>query len=437
MERGRSREIYEALKRVIPGGVNSPARSFKGVGGEPPVISYGRGAHVFDVDGNEYVDYLAAWGPLILGHAPLQVVEIIDRAAQRGTAFGAPSELEYEMARLVVDAVPGIEMVRFVNSGTEATMSALRLARGYTGRNKVLKFDGCYHGHVDSLLVQAGSGVATLGLRGVDGVPDAYAGETVVAPFNDAQAVASVFDRYGSEMASVIVEPIAANMGLVAPAEGFLQELRRVTRESGALLIFDEVVTGFRVGYGGAQEKFGVIPDLTCLGKVIGGGLPVAAYGGRAEVMEMIAPTGPVYQAGTLSGNPLAMAAGSVTLKTLSQPGTYARLEELGGRLQTGLEKAAAESEIEMAVARVGSMFTPFFAAGPVKDYESAKRSDAERFKRFFWSLLEAGHYLAPSPFETSFVSLAHGEEDIDATVEAAGTALRAARGDRGSDSRR
>lgn len=429
VERGRSREVYEALKRVIPGGVNSPARSFKGVGGAPPVIAYGRGPHVYDVDGNEYVDYLAAWGPLILGHAPLQVVEILDRAAKRGTAFGAPSELEYEMAKLVVDAVPGIEMVRFVNSGTEATMSALRLARGYTGRSKVLKFDGCYHGHVDSLLVQAGSGVATLGLRGVDGVPDSYASETIVAPFNDATAVASVFGEHGGDVAAVIVEPIAANMGLVPPTEGFLGELRRLTRESGALLIFDEVVTGFRVGYGGAQEKYGVIPDLTCLGKVIGGGLPVAAYGGRAEVMEMIAPTGPVYQAGTLAGNPLAMAAGVVTLKTLAQPGTYERLEELGARLQTGLERAASEAEVEVQVARVGSMFTPFFASARVSDYESAKRSDVEHFKRFFWSMLDAGHYFAPSQFETSFVSLAHGEEEIDATIEAAGVALRGARG--------
>jgi glutamate-1-semialdehyde 2,1-aminomutase len=428
MERRRSHELNEALKRVIPGGVNSPARSFRAVGGEPPVIAYGRGSRVHDVDGNEYIDYLAAWGPLILGHAPLQVVEILDRAARRGTAFGAPSELEYEMARLVVDAVPGIEMVRFVNSGTEATMSALRLARGYTGRSKILKFDGCYHGHVDSLLVQAGSGVATLGLRGVDGVPDSYASETIVAPFNDPTAVTKAFAEAGQQIAAVIVEPIAANMGLVAPAEGFLKELRQLTREHGALLIFDEVVTGFRVGYGGAQEMYGVTPDLTCLGKVIGGGLPVAAYGGRAEVMEMVAPTGPVYQAGTLSGNPLAMAAGVVTLKTLKQGDVYAKLERLGARLQEGLERAAAEAEVDLQVARVGSMFTPFFTSGAVTDYQSAKRTDTERFRRFFWSLLDAGHYLAPSAFETSFVSLAHSEADIDATVEAASTALRSAR---------
>ena len=428
VERERSRELNAALRRLIPGGVNSPARSFKGVGGEPPVIAYGQGSRVHDVDGNEYIDYLGAWGPLILGHAAMPVVEILDRAAQRGTAFGAPSELEYEMAKLVVEAVPGIEMVRFVNSGTEATMSALRLARGYTGRSKVLKFDGCYHGHVDSLLVQAGSGVATLGLRGVDGVPDAYAAETIVAPFNDTSAVGAVFDEVGKDIAAVIVEPVAANMGLVLPGEGFLMELRRLTREHGALLIFDEVVTGFRVGYGGAQEKFGVIPDLTCLGKVIGGGLPVAAYGGRADIMEMIAPTGPVYQAGTLSGNPLAMAAGVVTLKTLRQAGTYEKLEALGGRLQEGLEKAATEAEVDLRVTRMGSMFTPFFTSSPVTDYESAKRSDTERFKRFFWGMMDAGHYLAPSAFETSFVSLAHSEADVDGTIEAAGKAMRAAR---------
>ncbi|MEX2237185.1 MAG: glutamate-1-semialdehyde 2,1-aminomutase [Dehalococcoidia bacterium] len=428
VETKRSAELNEGLRKLLPGGVNSPARSFAGVGGDPIVIAYGRGSRVFDVDGNEYIDYLAAWGPLILGHAPMQVVEILDRAAQRGTAFGAPSELEYEMARLVVEAVPGVEMVRFVNSGTEATMSALRLARGYTGRSKVLKFEGCYHGHVDSLLVQAGSGVATLGLRGVDGVPDAYAAETVVAPFNDIAAVAEIFGRIGDEVAAVIVEPYAANMGLVPPVEGFLEGLRRLTREHGALLIFDEVVTGFRVGYGGAQEKLGILPDLTCLGKVIGGGLPVAAYGGRADIMELMAPVGPVYQAGTLSGNPLAMAAGIVTLRTLQQPGTYERLETLGARLQAGFEKAAQEAEVDLRFARVGSMFTPFLTNAEVTDYASAKRSDVERFKRFFWSMLDQGHYLAPSAFETCFVSLAHSEADIDATIEAAGKAFRESR---------
>jgi glutamate-1-semialdehyde 2,1-aminomutase len=427
--RSRSAELNSQLRHLIPGGVNSPARSFSGVGGEPPVIAYGKGSRIYDVDGNEYVDYLAAWGPLILGHAQPAVVEVLDRAAQRGTAFGAPSELELEMARLVVDAVPGIEMVRFVNSGTEATMSALRLARGYTGRNKVLKFEGCYHGHIDSLLVKAGSGVATLGLKGSDGVPDAYATETLVAPYNDSEAVATLFERFGEEIACVIVEPVAANMGLVQPGAGFLEALREITRMHGALLIFDEVVTGFRVGPGGAQEMFGVRPDLTCLGKVIGGGLPVAAYGGPAELMEMMAPSGPIYQAGTLSGNPLAMAAGIVTLRQLQKPGVYERLEGFGARLQRGLESAASEVEVDFQFARLGSMFTPFFSTTVVDDYEGAKRCDVERFRRFFWSLLDAGFYLAPSQFETSFISLAHSEDDIDATIEAAADALRMVRG--------
>ncbi|MPZ23769.1 MAG: glutamate-1-semialdehyde 2,1-aminomutase [Dehalococcoidia bacterium] len=428
MKRQRSAEINERLRRLIPGGVNSPARSFNGVGGDPPVIADGRGSRVSDADGNEYVDYLAAWGPLILGHAAPVVVTALDEVARRGTAFGAPTELEYEMARLVVDAVPSVEMVRFVNSGTEATMSALRLARGYTHRDIVVKFEGCYHGHVDSLLVQAGSGVATLGLKGVEGVPDAYTSQTIVVPFNNLAAASEVFAKSGDRIACVIVEPVAANMGVVPPAPGFLEGLRGLTTRHGALLVFDEVVTGFRLGRGGAQEKYGITPDLTCLGKVIGGGLPVAAYGGRAELMETMAPVGPVYQAGTLSGNPLAMAAGIATLSELAKPGTYDRLESRARRLEEGLLRAAQEAEVELTVQRVGSMLTPFFTGQAVADYAGARRADGERFKRFFWSLLDQGHYLAPSAFESSFVSLAHSEADVDSTVEAAHGAMSAAR---------
>lgn len=423
----RSRDILERSRALIPGGVNSPVRAFRAVGGDPPVIAHGRGARIYDVDGNEYVDYVCSWGPLILGHAPPAVVEVLRRAAERGTSYGAPTELELEMAQLVVDAVPSIEMVRFVSSGTEATMSALRLARAYTGRSKVLKFDGCYHGHADGLLVKAGSGVATLGLPDSPGVPESYARETLVAPYNDLAAVRETFDRDGRDIAAVIVEPVAGNMGVVAPQPGFLEGLREITRQAGALLVFDEVITGFRVAYGGAQALYGVMPDLTCLGKIIGGGLPVGAYGGRRDVMEMVAPAGPVYQAGTLSGNPMAMAAGITMLRTLRDGGIYQALETVAAALAAGLADAARHAEAEVTINRVGSLMTVFFTAGPVTDYASARTSDAERYGRFFRAMLDHGVYLAPSQFEALFVSAAHGSAEVAQTVEAAREAFRVA----------
>lgn len=424
----RSRQVMERARRLIPGGVNSPARAFLGVGGEPPVIARGHGPYLEDVDGHRYIDYLASWGPLILGHAAPAVVEAVTRAASVGTSFGAPTEAEVEMARLVVEAVPSIEMVRFVNSGTEATMSALRLARGYTGRTKVVKFEGCYHGHVDSLLARAGSALATLGLPDSAGVPPSFTAETVVVPYNDPAAVDEAFSAHGEEVAAVIVEPVAANMGVVPPAAGFLEHLREATRRFGALLIFDEVVTGFRVAYRGAQERFGVVPDLTCLGKVIGGGLPVGAYGGRAEIMERVAPLGPVYQAGTLAGNPLAMSAGIATLRALARPGTYEGLERAAAALARGLEETAVAAEVPVQVNRVGSALTVFFSERPVTDYATASGADRERFTRFFWAMLRRGVYLAPSQFEACFVSLAHTDTEIGATVEAAAEAFREAR---------
>ncbi len=404
----------------MPGGVNSPVRAFRAVGGEPVVFAFGKGPYLYDVDGNEYIDYVCSWGPLILGHAHASVVEIVKRAAERGTTFGAPTELEAEMARLVVDAVPSIDLVRFVNSGTEATMSALRLARGYTGRDKIVKFEGGYHGHSDGLLAKAGSGVATLSLPDSAGVPASFAEQTLVVPYNDPGAVRDVFERHANEIAALIVEPVAANMGVVPPADGFLQSLHEITRDAGALLIFDEVVTGFRLGLGGAQSMFGVQPDLTCLGKVIGGGLPVAAYGGRREIMEQLAPLGPVYQAGTLSGNPLAMAAGVITLRILSGEGAYGVLDDLTTKFTRGLEALARHAEAPVQVNRVGSMFTMFFSDEPVTDYASAKRADTERYARFFRALLERGVYFPPSQFEACFVSLAHMEREIDATLEVA-----------------
>jgi glutamate-1-semialdehyde 2,1-aminomutase len=413
----------------MPGGVNSPVRAFRAVGGEPVVFAIGKGPYLYDVDGNEYIDYVCSWGPLILGHAHPSVVEIVKRAAERGTTFGAPTELEAEMARLVVDAVPSIDMVRFVSSGTEATMSALRLARGYTGRDKVVKFEGGYHGHSDGLLAKAGSGVATLSLPDSAGVPKSFAEQTLVVPYNDVDAVRDLFEREANEIAALIVEPVAANMGVVLPADGFLQSLRQITRDAGALLIFDEVVTGFRLGMGGAQAAFGVQPDLTCLGKVIGGGLPVAAYGGRREIMEQLAPLGSVYQAGTLSGNPLAMAAGVITLRILSGEGAYAVLDDMASKLTDGLAALARRAEVPVQINRVGSMFTMFFTDAPVIDYESAKRADAERYGRFFRALLEHGVYFPPSQFEACFVSLAHMEKDLEATLEAVEGAMGAATG--------
>lgn len=420
----RSRAAFEKAKRFIPGGVNSPVRAFRSVGLTPPVIARGQGSRIYDIDGQSYIDYVLSWGPLIVGHAHPEVVEAIRRTAENGTSFGAPTELETALAELVCERVPSVELVRMVNSGTEATMSALRLARGYTGRNKIVKFEGSYHGHADSLLIKAGSGVATLGLPDSPGVPEATASHTITVPYNDLEAVRTAFERYGEDIAAVIVEPIAGNMGVVPPLPGFLEGLRDITRAWGSLLIFDEVMTGFRVHYHCAQGMYGVTPDLTCLGKVIGGGLPVGAYGGRRDIMEHVAPLGPVYQAGTLSGNPLAMAAGYTTLKLMTEE-AYRRLEQLAARLHEGLERNAREFGVPLTINRIGSMLCPFFTEGPVVNYETARTSDLDRFRRVFAGLLEEGVYIPPSQFEGWFLSTAHTEEDIDATIEAHRRALR------------
>ncbi|MFQ5701361.1 MAG: glutamate-1-semialdehyde 2,1-aminomutase [Acidobacteriota bacterium] len=420
----RSKSLMDRARRLMPGGVNSPVRAFTAVGGNPVFIARGRGSHVLDADDNDYIDYLGSWGPLILGHAPPAVVEAVARTARDGTSFGAPTRLEADLAELVIEAIPSIEMVRMVNSGTEATLSALRLARAITRRELVVKFEGCYHGHVDALLVKAGSGVATLAIPGSPGVPAATVRQTLTAPFNDVSAVEGLFAAHAGEIACVIVEPIAGNMGVVPPASGFLQALRRITSDDAALLIFDEVMTGFRVAHGGAQQLYGIEPDLTTLGKIIGGGLPVGAYGGPAQLMRHVAPEGPVYQAGTLSGNPLAMAAGVVTLEALKAPGFYEQLEQLGARLATGLEAAARDAGIDCVVNRVGSMITPFFTQGTVRDYASAAAAAGARYATFFHLMLERGVNLPPSPFEAWFVSAAHTREDIDATIAAACEAL-------------
>ncbi|MGQ9571907.1 MAG: glutamate-1-semialdehyde 2,1-aminomutase [Dehalococcoidia bacterium] len=420
----RSRALYAEAQKYIPGGVNSPARAFRAVGGEPLFVARGEGPYIYDADGRRYIDYVLSWGPLILGHAHPQVVSALKEAVERGISYGAPTALETELARRVVEAMPSIEMVRFVNSGTEATMSALRLARAYTGRSKIIKFEGCYHGHADFLLVRAGSGVTTLGLPDSAGVPEATAQDTLVAPYNDLRAVERLFGENRGQIAAVIVEPVAGNMGVIPPEPGFLEGLRRITRAEGALLIFDEVITGFRVAYGGAQTLYDVTPDLTCLGKIIGGGLPVGAYGGRREIMELVAPLGPMYQAGTLSGNPLGMTAGIETLKVLAQPGTYERLEERAARLAAGLRAAAEAAGIPVFQTRVGSMFCTFFSSERVVDYASAKRSDTDRYARFFRAMLANGVYLAPSQFEAGFLSLAHSDEDIERTIEAAEVAF-------------
>jgi glutamate-1-semialdehyde 2,1-aminomutase len=421
----QSEELFARAQRVIPGGVNSPVRAFKAVGGTPLFIRKAEGARIWDADGRGYIDYVGSWGPLILGHAHPAVLEAITQAAARGTSYGAPCAAEVELADRVVRLVPGIQKVRFVSSGTEATMSALRLARGFTGRRKILKFEGCYHGHADALLVAAGSGVATLGIPGSPGVPEGTVADTITAPYNDLGAVEKVVDAHGPDLAAIIVEPVAGNMGCVPPREGYLQGLRDLATRAGALLVFDEVMTGFRLSSGGAQVLYGIKPDLTCLGKIIGGGLPVGAYGGRADVMEHVAPTGPVYQAGTLSGNPLAMAAGAVTLDLLQSSGTYKRLETLSARLHAGLLAARDEADVKVTVNRVGSMITLFFTPGPVFDYASAKTSDTSLFARFFHGLLARGVYFPPAQYEAAFVSLAHTEGDIEATVRAAGEIFR------------
>lgn len=416
----RSVEIFHDAQTILPGGVDSPVRAFRAVGGQPLFIDKGEGAYLFDVDGNAYIDYVLSWGPLILGHAHPAVVRALTEAITKGTSYGAPSPLEVELARMIQNLMPGMEMLRFVNSGTEATMTALRLARAYTQRSKIIKFEGCYHGHADLLLVQAGSGVATLGLPDSPGVPAATVQDTLVARYNDLSSVEEIFNEYPQQIAAVIVEPVAGNMGVVPPAEGFLQGLRDITTQYGALLIFDEVMTGFRVHLGGAQALFDIQPDLTTLGKVIGGGLPVGAYGGRKEIMQLIAPSGPVYQAGTLSGNPLAMTAGIVTLRVLQEPGVWKDLEHSVDQLSEGISLAAQDAGVAIRQNRVGTMFSLFFTENPVTDWPSAKTSDTKRFARYFQSMLNQGIYLAPSQFEAGFMSTVHSSEQIPKTIDAA-----------------
>lgn len=424
----QSHALWTEAQQLMPGGVNSPVRAFRSVGAEPVFIERGEGPWLWDVDGNRYLDFVGSWGPMILGHAHPAVQEALRTALARGTTYGAPSPGEVALAKLITEALPSIEMVRLVNSGTEATMSALRLARAATGREKIVKFVGCYHGHADMLLVQAGSGVATLGLPDSPGVTQGAVANTLTAPFNDPRAIDALFAEHPETIAAVIVEPVVGNAGTLAPEPGYLQHLRAVTEKHGALLIFDEVMTGFRVAYGGAQARFGVTPDLTCLGKIIGGGLPVGAYGGRQDLMQWVAPAGPMYQAGTLSGNPLACAAGIATLEVLKQPGTYARLERLTQSLVDGLREACEQAGICAVVNHVGGMFTLFFTSDPVKDWETAKRSDTQRFGAYFRSMLADGIYLPPSQFEAAFMSLAHGPNEIDRTLEAARRALKSLR---------
>ncbi len=416
----RSKKLFQRAQQRIPGGVNSPVRAFRSVGGEPRFIRSGKGSHVVDVDGNSYIDYLGSWGPLILGHCPPQVQAALRSQISLGTSFGAPTENEVVLAEMIAEAFPSIEKVRLVNSGTEATMSAVRLARAFTGRNKIIKFDGCYHGHVDSLMVKAGSGVATLGLPDSAGVAPQECASTISVRYNDSEMVRHALEANRAEIAAVIVEPVAGNMGTVLPAKGFLQQLRKLTREHGALLIFDEVITGFRLSYGGVQEILKVKPDLTCLGKIIGGGLPVGAYGGHRDIMKWVAPEGPVYQAGTLSGNPLAVAAGIAALKALRAPGTYKKLERVTAQLVSGLRKAAESAGVAVQINSIGSMFTVFFTASPVVDFQTAKASDTGLYAKFFHAMLDRGVYFPPSQFEACFVSLAHSPRDIRATLQAA-----------------
>jgi glutamate-1-semialdehyde 2,1-aminomutase len=420
----KSKKLFDRALKVIPGGVNSPVRACRSVGREPIFIAHAEGCLVFDEDGNSFIDYIGSWGPMILGHRHPAVIEAISSVLKRGTSFGAPTDLEIKLAEMIIDAVPSIEMVRMVNSGTEATMSAIRLARGFTGRDTIVKFDGCYHGHADALLVEAGSGVATLSIPGSPGVPKSFVAHTLSLPYNDIDGIKKVMGEQGNKIACIIVEPVAGNMGLVTPVDGFLETLRELSEKNGSILIFDEVMTGFRVAIGGAQSLYGISPDVTCLGKIIGGGLPVGAYGGRREIMEHIAPHGPVYQAGTLSGNPLAMAAGIETLSQLMKPGFYEALDEKAGHLATGLEQAAENAGIDVIGARVGSMLGLFFNEKSVLNFDDAKSSDLEMFSAFYNGMLHKGVYIAPSQFEVLFVSAAHGREHIDATIKAAGEVM-------------
>ncbi len=420
----RSRQLFQEASRIFPGGVNSPVRAFRAVGCDPFFVASAKGSRITDVDGQVYIDYVGSWGPMILGHAHPRVVAAIQKAAEAGTSYGAPTEMETRLAQLVQAAFPSMERMRFVSSGTEACMSALRVARGFVRRDVIVKFEGCYHGHADSMLVKAGSGALTLGVPDSPGVPADLARHTLTLPFNDPQAVEAVLAGRGRDIAAVVVEPVAGNMGVVPPAPGFLEALRAATRRCGALLIFDEVITGFRVAPGGAQELYGVQPDLTCLGKIVGGGLPVGVYGGRADIMEQVAPSGSIYQAGTLSGNPLAMAAGIETLSQLRQPGVYAALEEKGRQLEEGLGRAAAAVRVPLHINRVGSMLTAFFTSRPVTDFAGVKTADTVRYGAFFRGMLARGVSLAPSQFESVFVSLAHSAEDLAATTQAAGEAL-------------
>ncbi|MBI3652634.1 MAG: glutamate-1-semialdehyde 2,1-aminomutase [Acidobacteria bacterium] len=425
MDTPHSQALFERAQRVIPGGVNSPVRAFRAVGRQPLFIESARGATISDADGNSFIDYIGSWGPMILGHAYPAVIAAVREAATRGSSFGAPTELEIDMAEALCEAYPSIEKVRLVSSGTEATMSAIRLARGFTGRDKIVKFEGCYHGHSDSLLVKAGSGLATFSTPDSAGVPLDFTRNTIIAPFNDADELRRIFAAQGKEIAGVIIEPIAGNMGCVPPVEGYLQALRQITEAYGALLIFDEVMTGFRVAYGGAQALYGITPDITCLGKIIGGGLPAAAFGGSATVMNCVAPLGAVYQAGTLSGNPIAVTAGLTTLKLLQELNPYEQLEHAGQRLENGLREAANEAGVVATINRVGSMLTAFFTTATVVDWNTAKTADTSLYGRFFRAMLDEGIYLAPSQFECAFISIAHSEELLDRTLAAARKAMR------------
>jgi glutamate-1-semialdehyde 2,1-aminomutase len=417
----QSRRLQKRAEKMIPGGVNSPVRAFRAVGGDPPFVVRGSGSHIWDADGNEYVDYIGSWGPLILGHAPPVVIEALGAAMRNGTTFGASTPAEADLAEVAISAFPHMQKVRFVSSGTEATMSAIRLARAYTKRKFIVKFEGCYHGHADALLVKAGSGVATLGIPGSAGVPEEFTQFTLALPYNDTDALEEAFKKFKGQIACVIIEPVVGNMGCVPPARGYLEAVRAVTSNDGALLIFDEVMTGFRLAFGGAQELYAIKPDLTTMGKIIGGGLPVGAYGGPTEIMDLVAPLGPMYQAGTLSGNPLAMAAGYAQLRYLKEhKEIYAKLDKLSGELVAGVAAAAKAAAVPMTTNRVGSMFTWFFTPGPVTDWDSASKSDTEAFGRFFRNMLDSGIYLPPSQYEAAFLGTAHTEEDVRKTIEAA-----------------